>query len=128
MAVTATGLFMLSMMDGVASLHYLAGALVIVGIGFSLFSSPNSNAIMGAVEKRYYGSAAGSIATMRVLGQMSSMVLVTLVFALVIGQVEIQPKNYTDLGHAIHLCFAISAALCLPAMIFSLARGRVHKS
>jgi EmrB/QacA subfamily drug resistance transporter len=52
MAVTATGLIMLSMMDGVASLHYLAGALVIVGIGFSLFSSPNSNAIMGAVESR----------------------------------------------------------------------------
>lgn len=127
MAVTAIGLIMLAMMDGVSSLHYLVGALVITGIGFSLFSSPNTNAIMGAVEKRYYGSAAGSLATMRVLGQMSSMVLVTLIFALIIGQVEIQPDNYADLRHAIHLCFVLAAGLCLPGFIFSLARGHMHK-
>jgi EmrB/QacA subfamily drug resistance transporter len=127
MAVTATGLIMLSLMNGVASLHYLIGALVITGIGFSLFSSPNTNAIMGAVEKRYYGSASGSLATMRVLGQMTSMVLVTLIFALVIGQVEIQPGNYADLSRAIHLCFAIAAGLCVPGIMFSLARGRMHK-
>ena len=82
---------------------------------------------MSAVEKRYYGSASGSLATMRVLGQMSSMVLVTLVFALVIGQVEIQPQNYAELLYAIHLCFVIAAILCLPGMVFSLARGRMHK-
>ena len=127
MAVTAIGLIMLAMMNGISSLDYLVGALVITGIGFSLFSSPNANAIMGAVEKRQYGSAAGSLATMRVLGQMTSMVLVTLIFALIIGQVEIQPKNYADLRHAIHLCFVISATLCLPGIIFSLARGRMHK-
>ena len=127
MAVTATGLIMLAMMNGIVSTHYLVAALVITGIGFSLFSSPNTNAIMGAVEKRYYGSASGSLATMRVLGQMTSMVLVTLIFALVIGQVEIQPENYADLRHAIHLCFAIAAGLCLPGIIFSLARGRMHK-
>ena len=127
MAVTAVGLFMLAMMNGVSSLHYLIGALVTTGVGFSMFSSPNTNAIMGAVEKRYYGSASGSLATMRVLGQMSSMVLVTLVFALVIGQVEIQPANYINLQTAIHLCFAIAASLCLPGIAFSLARGRMHK-
>ena len=126
MAVTAAGLYMLAMMNGAASLQYLIGALVITGVGFSMFSSPNTNAIMGAVEKRYYGSASGSLATMRVLGQMNSMVLVTLVFALVIGQVEIQPGNYTNLQTAVHLCFIIAASLCLPGMVFSMARGRMH--
>ena len=127
MAVTATGLALLAGLNGMTSLYYLIGALVITGVGFSMFSSPNVNAIMGSVEKRFYGSAAGSVATVRVLGQMNSMVLVTLIFALVIGQVEIQPENYMDLQFAIRLCFAIAAGLCIPGIVFSLSRGRMHK-
>jgi MFS family permease len=127
MVMTAIGLVMLALLNGVSSTNYLVAALVVTGLGFGLFSSPNTNAIMSAVEKRYYGSASGSIATMRVLGQMSSMILVTLVFALIIGQVEIQPSNYASLQEAIHLCFMIAASLCLPGFVFSLVRGRMHK-
>ena len=126
MAMTAIGLLMLALLNGINSTIYLVTALVITGLGFSLFSSPNTNAIMSAVEKRYYGSASGSIATMRVLGQLGSMILVTLVFALIIGQVEIQPANYHNLQQAIHVCFMIAAALCLPGFILSLVRGRMH--
>jgi len=126
MAMTAIGLLMLALLNGISSTIYLVTALVITGLGFSLFSSPNTNAIMSAVEKRYYGSASGSIATMRVLGQLGSMILVTLVFALIIGQVEIQPANYHNLQQAIHVCFMIAAALCLPGFILSLVRGRMH--
>lgn len=126
MVITAFGLIMLATINGMDSLYFLILALVITGLGFSLFSSPNSNAIMSAVEKRFYGSAAGSIATMRTLGQVNSMVLVTLVFALVIGQVEIQPQNYADLQKAIQFCFSIAATLCVSGIFFSLARGRVH--
>jgi EmrB/QacA subfamily drug resistance transporter len=128
MVLTAIGLVMLAMLNGVDSTIYLATSLMITGLGFSLFSSPNANAIMGAVEKRYYGSAAGSIATMRILGQMSSMVLVTLVFALLIGQVQIQPENYASLQQAIRLCFMIAAGLCIPGFISSFIRGRMHSS
>ena len=127
MVLTATGLVMLALLNGVSSTSYLVASLITTGLGFSLFSSPNANAIMSAVEKRYYGSASGSIATMRVLGQMSSMILVTLIFALYIGQVQIQPSNYGDLQLAIHVCFTIAAFLCIPGLVFSLSRGRMHK-
>jgi len=127
MLLTGIGLLLLAQLNGQSAMYYVIGALVITGLGFSLFSSPNANAIMGAVEKRYYGSATGSLATMRILGQMSSMALVTLVFALIIGQVEIQPSNLTDLGHAIRLVFTIAALLCVPGFIFSLVRGRMHR-
>ena len=127
MLVTFTGLILLVFLDGASSQIYLVAALITTGTGFSLFSSPNTNAIMGSVEKRYYGSASGSIATMRTLGQMSSMVLVTLVFALVIGQVEIQPENFADLQKAIQVCFSLAALLCLPGMVFSFSRGTVHR-
>ncbi len=126
MCVTIAGLIMLASLNGQGN-YYLISALIITGIGFSLFSSPNTNAIMSAVEKQFFGTAAGSIATMRVLGQMTSMVLVTLMFALIIGQVEIKPENYPALQKSIHYCFTIAAILCVPGILFSLARGRIHK-
>lgn len=127
MLLTMIGLVMLAFLNGINSTAYLVVALITTGAGFSLFSPPNTNAIMGSVEKRYYGSAAGSIGTMRTLGQMNSMVLVTLVFALIIGQVEIQPDNYADLQKAITLCFSLAAMLCLPGMALSYARGKIHQ-
>jgi EmrB/QacA subfamily drug resistance transporter len=128
MAVSCGGLLLLSNLQVESSLNYLIAALVTTGFGFSLFSSPNVNAIMGSVEKRFLGSANGVMATMRIFGQMTSMVLVTLVFALVIGPVEIDISNYEQLEKAIRLTFSIAACLCLPGLYFSVARGRARTS
>ncbi len=127
MVITACGLLMLGSMNMHSAISTLITALIITGFGFSLFSSPNANAIMSAVDKQYYGSATGSLATMRILGQMTSMVVVTLVFSMLIGQITIEPSIYQDLMQAISVCFFISAGLCIPGFIFSLVRGRMHQ-
>lgn len=127
MAISACGLILLSNLQIESTLNYLVFALVTTGLGFSLFSSPNVNAIMSSVEKRSYGSANGVMATMRIVGQMSSMVLVTLIFVIVIGTVEITPLNYDALEKAIRLTFTIAAMLCVPGLYFSIARGRMHR-
>ena len=49
---------------------------------------------MGAVEKKYYGVASATLATMRMVGQMLSMGIATLVFSLFIGKVRITPASY----------------------------------
>jgi len=123
MAVTCCGLIMLSNLEIHSELNYLILSLVITGFGFSLFSPPNVNAIMGSVEKKFYGSATGAMATMRVIGQMFSMVLVTLIFALIIGSVDINKENYGALEDAIRTIFSISAILCIPGLYLSMARG-----
>ena len=98
----------------------------------SLGSDASVSALQGMVtglearHRQYYGSATGSVATMRILGQMMSMTLVTLVFAILIGQVKIEPSVFQDLMQAISICFFISASLCVPGFIFSLVRGRIH--
>ncbi len=127
MVVTAFGLLMLAFLNANSEILFLLIALIITGFGFSLFSSPNVNAIMSAAEKKHYGSATGSVATMRILGQMTSMVLVTLIFATFIGQVKIEPSIYQNLQQAISVCFFIFASLCIPGFIFSLVRGRMHQ-
>ena len=123
MAITCCGLIMLSNLEIHSELNYLILSLVITGFGFSLFSPPNVNAIMGSVEKKFYGSATGAMATMRVIGQMFSMVLVTLIFALIIGSVDINKENYGALEDAIRVIFTISAVLCIPGLYLSMARG-----
>ena len=68
------------------------------------------------------------MATMRIIGQMSSMVLVTLIFALIIGSVEINQENYMALENAIRIIFTIAAMLCIPGLYFSMARGNFIKT
>ena len=98
--------------------------LIILGIGFGIFSSPNINAIMSAVDKRYYGVASGINSTMRLLGQMLSMGIAMMIFAIVIGQVEITPANYPQFTESLHWAFILFTVTCLPGIFFSLARGK----
>ncbi len=126
MFISACGLVLLSNLRIQSSLNFLIFSLVITGFGFSLFSSPNVNAIMSSVEKRFYGSANGVMATMRIIGQMTSMVLVTLIFALIIGSVEIIPEIYPALEKAIHTTFMIAALLCFPGILLSISRGKLR--
>ncbi len=127
MVLTLVGLLLLSQFNGETSILLILLCLAITGIGFGLFSSPNTNAIMGAVEKRHYGLASASNATMRLVGQMSSMLMVTLIMSLYLGQAEISPANYPELQQAISIAFTIAALLCLPGLYFSLARGHLHR-
>lgn len=127
MAVTAGGLFVLANLQPESSLIHVAVALLMTGGGFALFSSPNVNAIMGSVEPKHFGSASGAVATTRLIGQLNSMVLVTLVIGLVMGNTLISADSIPQLAQAIDLSFAIAGLICLPGIAFSLARGRLHR-
>jgi hypothetical protein len=81
------------------------------------------NAIMSSVAKKYYGIASGSVGTMRLLGQMLSMGIATLVIALYIGRVPITPDLYPLLISSVRITFIISAGLCAVGTFFSLYRG-----
>jgi hypothetical protein len=96
-----------------------------LGFGFALFSSPNMNAIMGSVERRFYGVASGILATMRLVGQMLSMGIATLLFALFIGRVQITPAAYAAFLASARTAFAIFAALCVGGVFASLSRGKI---
>ena len=125
-ATTALGLFMLSWLKPLSPLAYVTACLITTGIGFSLFSSPNVNAIMSGIDQRLYGTAGAVVATMRVLGQLCSMGLVAAAFALTMGRVEITPATYPQLARALQLSFVIATGLCFPAILCSLARGRMR--
>jgi EmrB/QacA subfamily drug resistance transporter len=126
MAVTVIGLLALGALQPDSSIPHVVVALVATGIGFGLFSAPNTHAIMSAVDKRQYGTANSKVATMRLLGQMCSMGIIAVVFALMLGPVPIAPEIYDRLQAALRTCYFAAAALCVPAIFLSLARGTVH--
>ncbi len=127
MALCALGLVLLASARPDTATGFLIAYLVIVGTGFALFSSPNMNAIMGSVEPRLYGTASSSVATVRVLGQMMSMGVITLVTALVMGRLPIEPAHFDLLAKTIRISFIVAAVLCVAGIGLSLARGQVRR-
>ncbi len=124
MALISSGLFVIAFIGQNSSIWFIVSILFVFGIGYALFSSPNSNAIMSSVEKKYYGIASGTVGTMRLIGQMSSMGIAMMVFSIFIGKVEINPSNYPEFIHSIRMVFLIFAVLCFIGIFFSLARGK----
>ena len=109
------------------SLIYIMGCLILLGFGFALFSSPNTNAILSSVEKRFFGIASGTVGTMRTLGMMVSMGIATVVFSIFIGRNQITPENYPALIKSIKVAFIISAVLCFGGIFASLVRGKLRE-
>jgi len=123
MGLTAVGLWLLSGLTSATPLAYLIATLLVSGLGFALFSSPNTNAVMGAVEVRDYGVASGILATMRRTGQTVSMAIAMLCFALYFGQVRITPPVFGAFLTSTRVTFIIFTILCLAGAVASLARG-----
>jgi EmrB/QacA subfamily drug resistance transporter len=126
MGCCALGLFLFASLSPTTPFVAIAGVLMILGAGFGLFSSPNTNAVMSSVAKKSYGVANATLSTMRVVGQTLSIGVVMLVFALFIGRVAIAPENYPALMTSTRVLFSMFAGLCVVGIFFSLARGKVR--
>ncbi len=127
MGCSVLGLFLLVFLGEVTTVGYVIACLVFLGFGFGLFSSPNTNAVMSSVEREFYGVSSGIVATMRLVGQMLSMGMATLLFSLYIGRVQITPPFYPFFLKSVHTAFLIFAVLCTGGLFASLARGRIRE-
>jgi MFS family permease len=123
MGITATGLILLCFINEASPIYLIAGLLILMGIGFALFSSPNSNAIMSSVEKKHLGVASGVVGTMRMVGQMLSMGIAMMLLAVYIGQQAIMPETYPGLIAGMRTGFIIFSVLCILGIFASLARN-----
>lgn len=127
MTLCTTGLFAFSFLDANTSNSMIIGLLVIMGLGFALFSSPNMNTIMSSVEKHQYGTASGISATMRIVGQMISMTVVTLFFAFYFGKSQVSEVSATVFLKSSSVAFSVFAFICGVGIWFSFSRGNVKR-
>lgn len=123
MALSAAGLLLFSFLGEATGYAFIVGSLVCLGLGFGLFSSPNTNAVMCSVERRHLGVASAALGTMRLTGQMMSAGTTMMIFALFMGRVPITPPVYPRFIASARFAFAFFAALCAAGIFASLARG-----
>jgi EmrB/QacA subfamily drug resistance transporter len=123
MGLTGSGLIMLCFIKADTPVYLIILLLTIMGIGFGLFSSPNSNAIMSSVEKRYLGIASGVVGTMRMVGQMMSMGIAMMLIALFLGKEAIHPATYPGFLSAMKTGFIVFSGLSVVGIFASLARN-----
>jgi EmrB/QacA subfamily drug resistance transporter len=126
MGLTTIGLTIFIFLNEETSLELIIGNLILMGFGFALFSSPNTNAVMSSAPKTAYGVASATLATMRQVGMTFSMGVAMLMFALYMGRVQITPEYYLLFQESMKTSFLISAILCFGGIFASLARGRVR--
>jgi EmrB/QacA subfamily drug resistance transporter len=126
MAFTTLGLLLFSFLDQETAIEYIIAILILIGFGFALFSSPNTNAVMSSVEKKFYGVASATLGTMRLTGQMLSTGIATLILTIYVGNVQIAPENYSFFLIGEKAAFIIFAGLCFAGIFASFARGKIR--
>ncbi|HBX50679.1 MAG TPA: MFS transporter [Bacteroidales bacterium] len=124
MTIIIAGLIPLIFLNTETSLIYIIISLVILGLGFGLFSSPNTNAVMSSVEKKYLGIASATLGTMRLTGQMFSMGIATLAVHAFIGKEIISKSNIHNFLNSLQIIFITFTILCIVGVFASLARGK----
>ncbi len=125
MLLSLAGLVPLTFLDRATPLAVVVASLLVLGVGFGLFSSPNSNAVMSAVSRSQLGVGAATLSTMRVVGQAASMALVALILGRAMGQRALEADSTEPLLVGLRWSFLLFAALCAAGVPLSLARGKM---
>ena len=119
MGLGTVSLFLFSFLNETTPFEFLVISMIIYGVGFGLFSPPNTNVIMGSVPPKDTSVASAAVATMRTVGQAMSIGILTLVFAFVMGNVPIIEKYYPLLISSCQITCLICVVLCIASVFAS---------
>lgn len=127
MAIIVAGLFLLTFLVKETSVKFIVGSLLLLGTGFGLFSSPNTNSAMSSVDRDVYGVASATLSTMRSMGMMFSMAIAAMATYIFIGNQKISSANIPQYMKSVKVVFIIFTVLCFVGIFTSLA-GRKKKT
>ena len=122
MMLSFAGLTALTFITVETPIYVLIIILLSLGIGFGIFSSPNTNVIMSSVDKKHYGQASATTGTVRLTGQAFSMGIAGMAIALLVGNQPILPSVYPEFLQSIRITFVIFAALSVLGVFASWKR------
>jgi EmrB/QacA subfamily drug resistance transporter len=125
MGISALSLFLFIFLTTQTPVVLIILNLALIGFGFALFASPNTNAIMGSIDRSLYGVASSILGNMRLLGQSISMAVISLITSVLMRGLTISSAGYAgQLMASLRTAFIIFAALCVLGVFASLVRGR----
>lgn len=120
MIIATVTLFILVFLDSNTPLYLIFIAMVLQGIGMGLFTSPNTNAIMSSVPPNETPNASAAQSAMRTIGQTMSLGLLTLVFAWIMGSLELSSQYANMIVQSSQIVCIICTIICIVAIFASL--------
>ena len=124
--IMASAFGMLDLITDHTSLYYIAGCLMTLGFGFGLFTTPNNNAALSAIDRERLGIATALLNLSRVVGNMTGIAMVMILVSLIIGHAELKPQQYPALLTTIRWALALSCIYALSGAYFSFTRGNIR--
>lgn len=114
MAMLAAGLAALALLPANPSDADIGWRMLLAGLGFGLFQTPNNHTIITSAPLARTGAAGGMLSTARLTGQSLGAVLVAIIFS-------IWPLHE---GRGVHIAMSVAAGFALLSGIFSVLRVR----
>ncbi len=112
MSIIVIGLVLLVFLSAATPIWYIVIALLLLGIGFGIFSSPNTNVIMSSVTKQYLGQASAITGTARLIGQTFSIGIAGMLISIFLGDDKITTEVFPQFLTSIRVAFIVFAVLC----------------
>lgn len=121
LAILTVAFILLCFLNANTPLSVILIAMTLHGIGYGLFSSPNTALITTTVPEEEASKASASLSAMRLVGQTVSLGIFTSVFAIIMGNVAIVPEYYSllmDSSHIISILAVVFVAIgCIISFI-----------
>ncbi|MEP1446395.1 MAG: MFS transporter [Paraglaciecola sp.] len=122
--IVACGMLILSLMNTDTSITFIVGSLLLIGVGFGLFSTPNNNAIMGSVQLHEVGVASATMNLARTIGNLFGMSMVNLMVHYYIGEAQFTQEQNPALIQTVEMALSMSLAFVVIACVISGFRGK----
>jgi DHA2 family multidrug resistance protein-like MFS transporter len=120
LAVMTVGLLSLLMMPPAPGYLAVAWRMVLCGLGFGFFQSPNNRLLVGSAPPQRSGAGSGMLATARLTGQTLGSALVALSFGLS------GARAGSEIAHGTQLALGIAVVSAAGAMVVSAMRLRAR--
>lgn len=119
MSILAIAFILLISLNYNTSIEFIVFVMAVHGIGYGLFSSPNTLLITTSVPEEETSKASASLSAMRLIGQTVSLGIFTSVFAIVMGNVVIKEEYFDLLLHCGHIITILAVIFVVIGAIVS---------
>lgn len=100
--------------------YVVAAAMALIAFGTSLFSVPNTNAVMSSIDDEHAPYASATQLTLRSCGQTLSYGLLTLICSFVMGALPLSTEYAGLFVNSLNIVAMICTVLCIIAIVFSI--------
>ncbi|AIZ56243.1 putative multidrug resistance protein MdtD [Candidatus Methanoplasma termitum] len=133
MAITAAGVLMIMFLgEPNINLPFICVILAVLGVGYGVFSAPNTSAVMSSVPPKLRGEASGMVALLRQLGMMVSMTIAMCTISIIMGSSSsnafiyglTSAEQFSAFIAVIQVAFGICFVMCVIGTLASWFRGK----